>query len=227
MTAAPARPSRRLAAAGVLLLTMAAIVLGASPASAHGDEGVLEVVSATPSGTSSVITVKLTYENDGEPVADATVTVAGDNGAGSDLAPVTMQPGSTGGEFTATVDFPAPGTWTLRVTSVKPEAAVTLTQAIASDPQVTTESAGGSTPTPGEPSTAPSETVDGGVPEITAEAASAQDENSGSPVWWIVGGVAAVAAVAVGVVFVARGRNQGPIDKDIPRRPARAGPGPL
>ena len=215
MTAAAPRPSRRLAALsglGALLLMVVLAVVAASPASAHGDEGVLQVVSATPSGTSSVVTVKLTYENDGEPVADATVTVAGDNGAGSELTPVTMQPGATDGDFTATVDFPAPGTWTLRVTSVKPEAALTLTQAIASDPQVTTEAAGGSGPAAEGSTTITTDTVDGGVPEITAEAASAQDEDSGSPVWWIVGGIAAVAAVAIGVVFVARGRNQGPID---------------
>jgi cobalamin biosynthesis Mg chelatase CobN len=100
------------------------------------------------------------------------------------------------------------------VTSVDPEAALTLTQTVASDPQVTTGSVGGgSEPAPGEPAATTSDTVDDGVPEITADAASSQDDDSGtSPVWWIVGGVAALAAVAVGVMFVARGRTQGPID---------------
>jgi hypothetical protein len=52
----------------------------------------------------------------------------------------------------------------------------------------------------------------GGVPQITS-ADSTDDAGGGTnPLWWVLGGVVVVLAVASGIVLVARGRNQGPID---------------
>ena len=211
----PTAPAAVLAAVLVLGLVTVLAWAAAPIAGAHGDEATATLVSATPSGTSSVITVKLTYSNDGEPVTDATVTVAGDNGSGATLTPVTMQPGPAAGEFTATVAFPAPGTWNLRVTSVAPATTLTLTQSIAADPQVTIEGAGGaagSSTTASSTASASTTTVDSGVPEINAGRTGDDDSGGTSPVWWIVGGVVVVVAVGLGVLFVARGRDQGPID---------------
>ncbi len=202
-----------LRAGAVLVATVAAVVTLAAPAAgAHGDDATASLVSATPSGTTSVITVKLTYTNDDEAVTDATVTVAGDDGAGATLTPVNMQPGPTPGEFTATVDFPAPGTWQLRVTSIDPAATLSLTQEIASDPQVTTEQAGGGA-TSSTASTTTTTSSGGGVPSLDSGTAPASSDDDGiSPVWWIVGGIAVLLAVGLGVLFVVRGRDQGPID---------------
>jgi hypothetical protein len=201
---------RTIAALSAAFAALAVLlVLGAAPASAHSDDGKFEVVSATPAGSSSTITVKLLYTDD-DPVADATVTVAGDNGAGATLTPVTLGAGAAEGEYTGKVDFPAGGTWNLRLTSVKPAAELALTQQIGSGTQATTE--GGATATTAAGGPGSSTTVDGGVPEITAKDAAATEDSGTSPVWWVVGGVAVVAAVALGVLFVARGRNQGPID---------------
>ena len=87
------------------------------------------VVSAVASGGTAVITVKLTYAGDGDPVPDATVTVAGDDGADIVLTPVVLAP-TGGGEFSGTVPFPRAGTWNLRITSVTPAAEVALTQTV-------------------------------------------------------------------------------------------------
>ena len=207
------RPVAALLAAGVA--GAMALLLGAAPASAHSDDGTFRLVSATAAGSSSTITVKLLYTDD-DPVADATVTVAGDNGKGDTLVPVTLRPGSAEGDYTGQVDFPAAGTWDLRVTSVKPAAELILTQEIASGPQATT-GAGGSgssatTATTATTGSGSSTTIDGGVPAITSKDTSASKDAGTSPVWWIVGGIAVVVAVGLGVLFVARGRNQGPID---------------
>jgi hypothetical protein len=205
----PRRPVAAPLAFAVAAMAAMALVLGAAPASAHSDDGKFEVVSATPAGTSSTITVKLLYTDD-DPVTDATVTVAGDNGAGASLTPVTLRPGSTGGEYTGTVDFPATGTWNLRLTSVKPAAELALTQEIGPGTPV---GAAGATPTTASATDPGSSTTNGGgVPQITAKDAPAAADSGTSPVWWIVGGIVVVVAVGLGVLFVARGRNQGPID---------------
>ena len=205
------RPIAALAAIAV------AVVLGAllAPAAgAHGDDGVLTVVSATPSGTSSTVTVQLAYEGDGHPVDGATVAVVADDGAGNALDPVPMGPGSAPGQYTATVQFPSAGTWNLRVTAVSPSATLTLTQDVTADPGVTV----GTEPT----TTAASGADDGLTGTPTTVAASddgkgadgdtAADADDGSPLPWILGGLAVVVCVALGVVFVGRGRTQGPID---------------
>ena len=205
---------RRRPIAALAAIAMAVVVgaLFAPAAGAHGDDGVLTVVSATPSGTSSTVTVQLAYEGDGHPVDGATVTVVADDGAGNALDPVPMGPGSAAGQYTATVQFPSAGTWNLRVTAVSPSATLTLTQEVTADPGVTV----GTEPT----TTAASGADDGltGTPTtVTASvggdpADDAGDTDDGSPLPWILGGLAVVVCVALGVVFVIRGRTQGPID---------------
>lgn len=201
--------SRRSSAARfavALLLALGATVVGAAGASAHGDKGLLAVESATVAGTTAQVTAKVSFL-DGDPAAGATVTVAGDNGAGATLAPVTLPAAANTGQYSGAVALPAPGTWTLRVTSVDPTAEAAPTQVVVAAPSATTTSA----PT-GVPVTTSPVTSDGGVPEITADDDTSTDDGGVSPVWWVLGGIAVVAAVATGIIFVARGRNQGPID---------------
>ena len=59
------------------------------------------VVSATPSGSSSTITVKLTFEGDGHLVDGATVTAVADDGAGRRSIPSPMTAAGSPGEYTA------------------------------------------------------------------------------------------------------------------------------
>lgn len=206
---------RVVAALLVLALVMGVGIAAIAPmAGAHGDEGVLAVVSATPSGTSSTITVKLTYEGDGHAVDGATVTVVADNGSGTALDPLPMNAGSAEGEYTATVEFPSAGTWNVRVTSVSPAATLTLTQDITSEPGVTAGTAPEESTTTADPALdeevtdSPTTVADGDDISATSES----DDSDSSPLPWILGGIAVVVIVAVSAVFVMRGRNQGPID---------------
>ncbi|UDY35418.1 FixH family protein [Dermatobacter hominis] len=221
-TASPSRPARRRAGAAALVALLAALValvpglVAAPTAGAHGDEGVLSVVSATPSGTSSTVTVQLVYEGDGHPVDGATVTVVADDGAGATIDPVPMGPGSAPGQYTATVVYPSAGTWNLRVTAVSPAATLTLTQDVTADPGVAAPSSTADPATDddvtGSPTTAQiGEAANDEAPETEPAAAEDEDEGS-SPLPWILGGLAVVVCVGLGVVFVLRGRDQGPID---------------
>jgi hypothetical protein len=209
-TVHPAIARRRGWLAGPLAVVavLCATVLAAPAASAHGDAATIEAVQVTQSGTSATITVKVTYTNDAEAVTDATLTVAGDTTAGAKLDPVPMQSTSTAGEYTATVDLPAPGTWNLRVTSVNPTATLQLTREVAAAPEVTASPATSST---ASTTTVPAAT---GVPELrsTPDQTAPDDDSGTSPIWWVLGGVVVVVALGMGAVFVLRGRDQGPIE---------------
>jgi len=207
---------RIVAALLVVALTLGVGIAALAPmAGAHGDEGVLSVVSATPSGTSSTVRVKLTYESDGHPVDGATVTVVGSDDAGAKVDPVPMTAAGTAGEYVATVAFPSAGTWNLRVTSVSPSATVTLAQDITADPGVTIGSESPATSTTLESTTTVdpalggevegSPTTAAPVATLGAEAKADDDGSSSTPI--IVLAVGAVVLIAVAGFAVAKGRK--------------------
>jgi hypothetical protein len=79
---------RLLASAAVLVV----VLLPADAAVAHGDEGTLEVVDATPSDVGSSVTyrVALTYANDGDPIDGASVTPTAVLRGSTPEPPITM-----------------------------------------------------------------------------------------------------------------------------------------
>ncbi|MBS1837446.1 MAG: FixH family protein [Actinobacteria bacterium] len=201
------RPNILRPLVGVLCLVLA-IAAGAPIAAAHGDEGKLEVVSVTPSGTTAVVTVRLTYGNDAEAVESATVTIAGDDGAGTRLDPVPMQRTQLPGEYTADVSFPSAGTWKLRVTSVTPAATLTLTQDITADPGVTA-STGTSLDATTSSTPRPTDGEQSGKPLVSTAPSSTGDGGGSGSTTWIVVGVVAVVVVLGAAVLVARRRSGG------------------
>ena len=125
-------PLARRTAAVVLsvLVALVGTTALAGPAWAHGGPGKLEVVSTEPQadGTSVKVTVQLNFAEDGDPAADATVTVVGEleGGAGAtEFTPVTLAASGPEGQYSGVVPIPGPGTWNLRVTSVEPPATAT------------------------------------------------------------------------------------------------------
>jgi hypothetical protein len=211
MSTSATTPRRRGADLGlfvVLVLVLVLAAVGAAPAaSAHSDTATFSDVTVQPSGSSVRIDATLTYDNDDDPVTDATVTVAGDNGAGATLVPVVLV-GNPEGVYSGTLDLPASGTWRLRLTSVTPTAELSVDAEVPAPAAATTvpTTAPTTVPTPGGGDAA------GGVPDLVTTSSSSADDGGTSPWLWVLGGIAAVAAVAVGMVFVLRGRNQGPID---------------
>lgn len=215
---------RAAALLAVLMTAVLAVGLAAlAPvAGAHGDDGVLTLVSATTSGSSSTVTVKLTYEGDGHPVDGATVTVVADDGAGQSVDPVPMEAGTSSGEYTATVQLPSTGTWNLRVTAVNPAATITTTQVVTgseapggTEPEMTvgTEPEQTATPTTEDPA------LDAEITE-SPTSTSAEDDDDSSTLPWLGGAVVLLGLVAVAVVAVVRGRRlevEAPPGSELPK----------
>lgn len=205
------KPLVRIVAAilAVLLVVGVGVAAIAPMAGAHGDDGVLAVVSGTPSGSSSTITVKLTFEGDGHPVDGATVTAVADDGAGAAIDPVPMTAAGSPGEYTARLEFPSAAVWNVRVTAVSPSATVTLTQDIAGPASTS------STPTESTPASTSEAPVDGvtATREDTAEEAAEQSDSS--PLPWVLG-IGALVVVVGAVAWVVARRGSGPDGPDRP-----------
>lgn len=215
------KPLVRIVAAllAVLLVVGVGVAAIAPMAGAHGDDGVLAVVSATPSGSSSTITVKLTFEGDGHPVDGATVTAVADDGAGAAIDPVPMTAAGSPGEYTARLEFPSAAVWNVRVTAVSPSATVTLTQDIAG-PASTSSTPIGSTPTSGStPGSTPASTSEAPVDGVTATredtAEEAAEQSDSSPLPWVLG-IGALVVVVGAVAWVVARRGSGPDGPDRP-----------
>ncbi|MFI5043570.1 MAG: FixH family protein [Acidimicrobiales bacterium] len=204
----PGRGHRRRRFTSVLISFVAGLVMVfAGPvlvgtASAHGDDATAELVAFTPApdGASAQVTVRLTFQNDGDPVGEATVTISGDDAAGRTLTPATLDAGSQPGLFEGTLTLPGPGTWNLRVTSIEPEASLAFTQTVDAAPTSTTSVA------PTTTVSAVSTTTDGS--EIVAsERAADTSDDEGSSAGWIVVVAAAVVLVAAIAFVVFRRRT--------------------
>ena len=64
--------------------------------------------------------MRVTWANDGHPAADATVTATAVAPDGTQLTPVAAGPADDDGRYAGAVEYPAPGTWTVRITSIDP-----------------------------------------------------------------------------------------------------------
>jgi hypothetical protein len=184
---------RTLVAAGVALLApvvlLALLVTGAAPAGAHGDAGLIEIEAAHPTATGTHYIVRLTYQNDGDPVVDATVTATPAGPDGRELSAVELTPYDDDGRYQVAIDQPEPGSWTVTFASAEPEASAETTTEVTA---TTTTDAGSTDGT--EAGFAPSE--DGTGDSATAEG---DDSDDGFPILIVV----AAAVVAVGGLFTA------------------------
>lgn len=205
------KPLVRIVAAllAVLLVVGVGVAAIAPMAGAHGDDGVLAVVSATPSGSSSTITVKLTFEGDGHPVDGATVTAVADDGAGAAIDPVPMTAAGSPGEYTARLEFPSAAVWNVRVTAVSPSATVTLTQDIAGPASTS------STPTESTPASTSEAPVDGVTATREGTAEEAAEQSDSSPLPWVLG-IGALVVVVGAMAWVVARRGSGPDGPDRP-----------
>jgi hypothetical protein len=152
-------PVRRLAR--VLAVAALAVVLGLlagapAPAGAHDGDAVIAVEAAHPAGTGVHYIVRVTWQNDGHPAADATVTATAVGTDGTQLTPVTLTASDSDGRYAGVVDFPSPGSWTVRITSIEPTGTLEQAQEVA-PPPTTAPAEGGSEVTTGQ-----GETDDGG-----------------------------------------------------------------
>lgn len=151
------------------MATAAAVVLLVSPAVAAHDGGATITAETTaPAGDRSVAyVIRAVWNNDGHAAVDATATVVAESSTGERLGPVPMQPVDDDGRYTATLDFPSAGQWTVRFTVVTPPGTLELAQTIPA-----------ATPTPSSPGAATDPTSTAEPPETTATPDSATDTES-------------------------------------------------
>lgn len=125
----------------VLAVTVGLLaVLGpATPANAHEGTGIVTVETAMETPTGMEFTIRLTWENDGHPAADATVTATAIDPSGEPTTPSPMTPIDDDGRYRAVLALPTPGTWTVRFSTISPTATLEVPQLItAAEPAPTT-----------------------------------------------------------------------------------------
>jgi hypothetical protein len=182
------------------LLTLA--VAGAAPASAHEGGAVIDIEAQHPTTTGTHYIVRVTWDNDGHPAADATVTATAVGPDGAQLTPVELAPYDEDGRYAGAVEMTEPGSWTVRITSIEPNGTAETTAEVAA---TTTTESGSSEVTTGDGNQEGFAPADDGTgaseDEGATNTAASSDDSNGMPIIVIV--VAAI--VAVGGVIAALG----------------------
>jgi hypothetical protein len=191
-------------ATAVAALTL--LLAGGPPAGAHEGDAVIELEAAHPAGGSVHFIVRVTWEDDGHPATDATVTATAVSLAGDQLTPVALPAEDDDGRYSGPVEFPSAGVWTVRFTSIDPTGTLEQIQEVGVSPSTvptTTPAEGDSEVTVGtEADTGFAPEDDGtGASGEDGEAAGADGGDGGLPVWLIV----LAAVVAVGGAVAALG----------------------
>jgi hypothetical protein len=212
------RPGLRIVVA--LVATVIALCLGVgpgtAPAGAHEGDAIVTLEATHPAGMSMHYIVRVTWKNDGHPAADATVTATAVGSDGTQLTPVAMTPVDADGRYEGVVDYPAAGSWTLRVTSIAPTGTLEQAQEVTAPPanepseaapEVTTGQEGGFAPA--DDGTGDSGEVTGDGDEAAADAASGGSDD-GMPAYLIVAAAAVALIGAVTAVNIIRRRGKPP-----------------
>jgi hypothetical protein len=202
---------RTLVRGGLLLAAFAAAFLFARPAAAHDGKPVITVDQAHPTPTSTHYIVKMVYEDDGDPIVDASLTATPIAPDGSEGALVTMA-SSGDGTYQGEVPMAEPGTWKVRFTTVDPNGSMEHTQVVAGETTTTAEPASTTTsvaetttPTTAEPETDTEETA----------STDDSDDDSSSAMPLVAGGVVLLAAIGGGAAY-AMSRNKPATPDGIP-----------
>ncbi len=202
MTNLPRSSPVRLLAGLTGLVAAVALALGlwASPAGAHDGDAVITVEGTHPAGMSIHYIVRVTWANDGHPAADATVTATAEGADGTQLTPVTLAPADSDGRYQGVVDYPAPGAWTVRVTSIDPTGTIEQAQEVTPPPTTTEATDDTSEVTTGsdDGGFAPADDGTGNADDqASATSSASSSDGGGMPVYLV---VAAAAVVLIGAV---------------------------
>lgn len=189
---------RGLAAALAGLATL--LLFAASPASAHGGEGQIEITSMTRQGSDVTVVAHVIYIADGHGVPDATVTVVV-----GDATPVVMEPGAADGDYQATVAA-AEGD-VIRVTSVEPEVSTEATAPPPDETTTTSEATTTSSLTTEPQTTEPIGEDDASAPTTTTPAPDDDSDGGGNAVVIVAVLVVLVAAVVTAAILLTNRRS--------------------
>ncbi|MGH9192877.1 MAG: hypothetical protein ACRDZ0_10470 [Acidimicrobiales bacterium] len=178
----------------VLAAVALAGALPGAPAGAHDGDGIITMEAAHPAGTSIHFIVRVTWENDGHPAADAVVTATAVGGDGTQLTPVTLAPVDDG-RYANAIDFGSSGAWAVRFTSIDPTGAAEVDQTVEAPPATPADDPAAASGDSGEGGFAPADDDTG----ASGGAAASDGGDSGMPIWL----VGAAAVVVFGGGFLA------------------------
>jgi hypothetical protein len=201
---AVARLGAAVATIGVAVGLVVGGALG-SPAVAHEGKGIVTVEASHPAGAAAVhYIVRVTWEDDGHPAADATVTAAAIGSDGTTLTPVTLAPADDDGRYAGVVEYPEAGSWTVRFTSIDPTGTAERSEEIAppatAGPDDDLDAAGDSDAADADDAAGFAPADDG---TGSSDEAAAGEDDDGLPVWLVLVALAVVtagAATAIGIV---------------------------
>jgi len=154
------------------------------PAGAQEGKGIITLEAAHPAGTSVHFIVRVTWENDGQPAADAVVTATAVGSDGTQLTPVTLAPIDDDGHYANPIDFGSSGSWTVRFASIDPTGTAEVTQTVEG------ASAGDDAAASGNDSEAEFAPADDDTGASGGASTSDDGDDSGMPIWLV--GAAAV-----------------------------------
>ena len=216
---------------GLLFAVMAASFAAMTgTAGAHGPEATFTPITTEPvaNDLAANLRVTLIYDNDAEPVDDATVLVTPVGPGGTEDAQIGLLRAPEPGTYEGSVPVGAPGEWTFKVTSEDPEAALDIVIAIPEPASASTVVAPTEAPTTSaatKESAVPSSVPDGSSTTaaeaaiVSDDAPPADDADEGSFPWGIAVLVAVVAAgVAMAMAYALRPNKDGSGD-DGPAEP--------
>ncbi|GAA0913994.1 hypothetical protein GCM10009558_022450 [Virgisporangium aurantiacum] len=192
-----------------LAALLAVLLLGATPAAAHGGKIKLEVAGDGATG----VTVRALYQSDGHPVEDKvlrlTLTATADGGRTA--GPFDLGPAAEGRGFYSSGAVLTPGRWTVVVTAADPNVIRAESTVDARTPQAAPAA---STPV---------------SPDATKTTTPETDAASGSGgTWWTVAFLVALALAGVTLILVPRraspNASRRPTGRPVPTaRPRRHG----
>jgi hypothetical protein len=212
---ARSRPLRPLAALlGLLGAAVLALGLIAGPAGAHEGDAVL-TVEVHPAGQSIHYIVRVTWANDGHPATGATVTATAIGPDGTQLTPVPLAPADDDGRYAGAVEYPAPGPWTVRITSIDPTGTIEQPQEVTATaptqaPDVTTGEASEGGFAPADDGTGASADESGDSAGDAAQAPADGGDDGGSSALVVVAAAAVAFIGAVTAVNIIRRTRANP-----------------
>lgn len=200
-----ARPIRVCVAAGVAF-AMLGSWFGAAPAGAHDGTAEIEVDAAHPSTESVHFIVKVTWEDDGHPAAEATVTARATSPSGEDGDPVTLEPQGNpeeDGLYQGSVDMSEPGDWTVLFSSLDPDGDLEHTETIAAEeePAVTTTEVPEESEESEEPAEEPEPTVVQTNPDADLTVEEGDDSDDGPSLALLLAAFAVLGVVVAGAFW--------------------------
>ena len=181
-------------AALVVIATLCTAVVG-DEAEAHSDQGLLSVEATTDdTGRRIIVTAKLTYANDGEPVSSADVSAFASSAADESTAPATLTPEGAG-RYEGTLKVPSGGEWIVVVRSEQPMATANAPVVLPVDTPTTT-------------TVAPTTTAE--LDRHESASPTPRDDDDGNSTPRLVAVVVIVCSVLASIVVVLRRRYRRP-----------------